>query len=196
MTEPIVDHSQVDPVLVKLSRQWAKVNNRNLYLLYRYHLINPLFLTDRCERGGPNLKGYQDQKSLLDMLVNRLMSHGRNNGGKKALVHRALKTEFTRVFGSDQTISWRLALALAYSTPDRSVRSSRYGSGVLTRAVWNTFPRRINWFIYNLTRMPKSKSFARRIVQEINLVLSGSVKSYLLTLKRQSDSSAALANLL
>jgi len=182
-------------------QEYAKSGNPLWFLAKVHALSTPSFIADDISRGGAT-GGSQlkecSTKGLYQMLVNRCASRGRT-GGNKSVVARhlfaALSRVRTKLHLQHLTLSQMLLKAFVNSSPDRLVISSRYGSGVLTRAVAATFPKRCNFFMKTLTKKPKGRTFATRIAAQVESAINMQVKSALLTAKKEMDNIAAKANI-
>lgn len=192
-------------ILDLCKKSWTETKNPNYYLLYKYSEINPFFLTDNCQRSLSNDKNFQDQKSILEILVNSIMTHGKKNAGKKYKISnvliKALKKSRIHKEGKnfekppeEIPLSWYLACALLKVAPEKTTRSMRYGSGSLTRAVNTTWAKKTNWFVKELVKL-KSRNFAEGIAKEIENILQKPNSSKLYVSGQACETMASKANI-
>ena len=181
-----------------LNKEWEKTSNVNAFLFARFVDTYPVFAEPWVLRGQSNRKGYVLKKSLIDRLVNKIMTCSKSHTGKKVLAKRILEQVLepaAKAYGVSKTNL--LILLLVKSVPNFTIRRLKFGSGFLTRAVRITILKKISWFLKTWTVIFKNRSgsFKNRVKTEIDLIMSDSPKSILLNAKRELDAAVEKANI-
>ena len=185
-------------LLEVLNKEWVENKNVNAFLFANFVETYPVFEKDYCVKGIPNKEHYFLKKSLLDRFVNKVMTNGHKNTGKKV---KALKliTQVLSLKAEKYQLSMTslLILLLVRTCPNYTIRRLKFGSGHITRAVSLTICRKITWFLVSFAKVFKIKNtpFCKKVGDEIDNILQNSPRSMLLSLKREQLSQAEKANI-
>ena len=177
--------------------RYVATGNPVWYLAKLYCELAPAFMTETVSRGPSTVKETRiSTKSLYEMLLNRCMSRG-THGGKKAKLDRLLRGAIEQTLKRRKQVSLTtfLLVAMINTSPNKLVVSSKYGSGVLTRAVHTPFEKRIDHFLKVLTKNVRGRDVLKTIANQIDLAYTTNPKSKLVLAKKEMDNLASKANI-
>ena len=198
-----VDWTNICPELLELlDKEWVDSKNVNAFLFAYFAEKYPIFQEQIISKGIPNKKGYYLNKSLLDRLVNKIMTNSHKNTGKKLKVSKLLTSLLSEKASKyKMKMSHLLILLLVKSVPNSTIRRLKFGSGHITRVGRLTVSKKISWFLSSIVEVLNSKkgggtsSFSDRLGAQIDLLYANSPRSKLLTMKKELIANVQRANI-
>jgi len=195
--EPI--NAQFECVLELLKKEWLAEKNINAFLYAKYIQTYRGFISKKIQN-APSKEKYYLKKSLYDRIICKIMSNKGKNTGKKIkiknIIDSSLKILENEFLSPGSAL---LVLALVKAVPNYTIRSLKFGSGSLTRAVKLTVSKKISWFLKNLVKAINSnkgkKNLKDLIVKEFSLILNKSLESKIIKAKIQATTQAERANI-
>lgn len=195
-----VNLDKVDPKLLDLLiEEWQKTKNVNAFLMACFIQEYPIFQENKCFKGEANTEKYYLKKSLLDRLVNKVMTNTSKNTGKKLLAYHLTSSLLNQKAQQHKVENplHLLILLLVKTVPNATIRRLKFGSGFLTRSVRFTFCKKISWFLKAFIKIAKVRGlgFKKTVGDQIDLIMTNSPRSKLLSSKKEEESNSQKANI-